>query len=116
MTDRNSDPASSQQHTLKAETGRFTVTGHDAAGDYILRAGAGDFRFAAQPTVLQIVRVAWEKNWPLIASYALLQIAFAAISYFVESWWAVGLSLFASVASTLLGLFIVTKVITKSGH
>lgn len=59
-------------------------------------------------------RVAWEKNWPLIALYLLLQIGLAGGSFWTSGWLSVGYSVFGSLISTILGLFIVVKTITKT--
>jgi hypothetical protein len=59
-------------------------------------------------------QTAWEKNWPLIVVYAAIQFAFAAASYWTSGWSSVGWSIFGSLVSTALGLFIVVKVLTKT--
>jgi hypothetical protein len=59
-------------------------------------------------------RTAWEKNWPLIAVFVTMQFVFAIVSYSTSGWISVGWSIFGSLVSTILGLFIVVKVITKT--
>ena len=41
----------------------------------------------------EVVRTVWEKNWPLIIAYVILQLILAAISYFTNAWVSVGWSL-----------------------
>jgi hypothetical protein len=59
-------------------------------------------------------RTAWEKNWPLIAIFITVQFVFAVVSYWTSGWISVGWSIFGSLVSTILGLFIVVKVITRT--
>lgn len=59
-------------------------------------------------------RTIWEKNWPLIGAYILLQLVLAAISYWPSGAMSVAFSLFGSLLSTVLGLFIVAKIVTKT--
>lgn len=62
----------------------------------------------------EMVHEVWEKNWYLIVIYVIVQFAWAAISYFTNTWSSVGLSIIGSIVSTCLGLFIAYKVITRT--
>jgi hypothetical protein len=73
----------------------------------------GKGNFQATANLLSTVSTIWEKNWPVIISYLLVQFLFAAVSYWTSGWFSVGWSFLGSVISTVLGLFIITKVITK---
>jgi hypothetical protein len=46
------------------------------------------------------------------AIYVVLQVILAAVAYWTDEWRAVGLSVFGSVTSTVIGLVMITKVIT----
>ena len=60
-----------------------------------------------------IHKAVWEKNWPLIFLYAILQLILATVSYWTNAWHSVGWSVFGSIISTVLGLFIVTKIVRE---
>lgn len=62
-----------------------------------------------------LMRTIWDKNWPLIVLYGLLQLGLAYFSYYTNGVVSVALSLGGSIVSTVLGLFIVQKIVTIKG-
>jgi hypothetical protein len=59
-------------------------------------------------------QIVWEKNWKLIVVFVVLQFVLAVVSYWTSGWISVGWSIFGSLASTIMALFIVAKVVTKT--
>jgi hypothetical protein len=75
-----------------------------------------EFKFELRPSFQvfkTVTRTVWAKNWFLIVIYGLWQVAVAVVSFWTSTCISVGWSVIGSLISTLLGLFIVVKVINS---
>jgi hypothetical protein len=61
-----------------------------------------------------IVQTVWKWSWRLVVFYAAIQFLWAVVSFWTNGWISVGWSVAGSVVSTVVGFFIVEKVITKT--
>jgi hypothetical protein len=83
-----------KHYEMKAETGRYTVTGNDAQ--------------LKLTTVADVTR----RNWPLLSAYGIITLASIIASYFTSQWVSVAVSFAFAVITFLVGLRMLERVVT----
>jgi hypothetical protein len=91
-------------------TGQVTCAACGGTAKRLLARGKFEGEGNAQVKPTTVLRRFWGKNWYLVIVYVVLQLIFAAVSYWTSEFISVGWSLVGSVISTTVGFYMIVRM------